>query len=189
MIDSWYRKACLFHLFKMIHTKVGHSSRPWWKEETLFGINWRNNNEINEKASEWVNTLVKERTKRQIKWNDKTKNSRLSNESTRRKMIIRTSETIREQREERTTKHFYSTINIIWNPHYGNKWRSHVRRRDEQVMCNNRIPILTQFWPEFPGATYRLFRSILVVRHSHSTHSWVLSFCDYWLLATSALWL
>lgn len=37
--------------------------------------------------------------------------------------------------------------------------------------CNNRIPILTQFWPNV---------SILVVRHSHSIYSWDLSFCDFW---------
>lgn len=49
-------------------------------------------------------------------------------------------------------------------------WRSHMFCRNDWE-CNNRIPVLTQFWPNV---------SILVVRHSHSIYSWDLSFCDFW---------
>lgn len=71
--------------------------------------------------------------------------------------------------------------------------RSQTYRRDEWVgervcECNSRIPILSPLLVLitvcFQSA---LFRSILLVRHSQSIHSWVLSFCNFWPIATSTL--
>lgn len=55
------------------------------------------------------------------------------------------------------------------------------------------VSVTTDFWswskfdPVFLSAIYCLFTSTLVVRHSHLIHNWVLPFCDFWLIATKAL--
>ena len=64
--------------------------------------------------------------------------------------------------------------------------RSYICRRDnwvsEWVSELVIIRLKFRFWP---SATYCLFRSILVVWHSHSIHSWVLTFSDFWVTATN----
>ena len=55
------------------------------------------------------------------------------------------------------------------------------------------VSAIIEFWSWsnltrcFP-VLHNFFRGIVVIRHSHLIHSWVLSFCDFWIIDTSTLY-
>ena len=76
--------------------------------------------------------------------------------------------------------YYVSMIAMKWKPALISPFQDYYLLRLLPPVGWVSVTIEFRFWPKFdpmfPGTTYCFFQSILVIRQSHSAHSWVLSF-------------